>query len=68
MSQSGLKVRKCALDKDFTPRNFFFTLHFDLGKFSRSLPIDIVWVKFEPNLTKRNGIMLRTNEIGQKDR
>lgn len=29
---------------------------------SRSLPIDIVWVKFEPNLTKKKEIMLRTNE------
>lgn len=61
MSLSRLKVRNCALDKDFT-QNFFFPCTLIEKSFH-----DIVWVKFKPNLSKGNGTLLRTNEIGQRD-
>lgn len=57
-------MRKFVLDKDFILRSFLFILYFDLGKFLRLLFIGIVWVKFELNLIKGNGIMVRINEIG----
>lgn len=64
MSLSRLKVRNCVLDKDFTQKMGFFPCTLIVKSFH---DIDIVWVKFKPNLSKGNGILLMTNEIGQRD-